>query len=764
MNVPGLPAIDITLLFYIAIASVLLFFMHAELRLSSRYRRSLVAWKELKTLLGSGQSDIDLKALSGMLTNLIHQFFVPVERSGASDDTQPSVELAKVNTHYLVTVPAATLVPYQPTSPYRFVPALLTTIGVLGTFLGISLGLADFQSTGGGSEALMKSATSLLDGMKTAFYTSLAGLAASIVFMAWHASLSKAREKRHRALSGAFQELCLSVSPVTLLHKLDPSNQQELIAKQLAAADATTASNEQLVKVVSEMGDVFKKFDSDTISASVSKAVSQSVEHSIAPHLASISESIKDLREIKEQSAREVVELLVGTLRSEVVEPFAQQSAEFVQTTGRMAAVIEHSNQQLAQAVGDVGAVFEKFNSDTISESVSKAVTQSVERSIAPHLASIGESIKDLREIKEQSAREVVELLVGTLRSEVVEPFAQQSGEFVQTAGRMADVVERSTTSVERLSGEMSKVMEGLDATTRSLNQFQQDTLTKLSQFAESLSTILAQFKDDTEGALSRVAEEIQRALNQSIEGMDAQRSAFEQSAQRASQAFAEQNESLKNIGLESSALMRDAKQNLLDGLSNIDDKVKAMSSVAQQELERFRLEYQANLTEFFDLQANLLEKTLGEQRAGLASVVEDFRAAFVEENTLRKQQYLAIDQQYSQLKDGVTLVQELVEAIGMNKAGAFSQLEDASNAISAQVGKLRYSYEEAAARFNKMTEQMPEAMTGYFERANSSHTRFFDNFDEAAAQVHGKLADAANLLVTAMQQIEMQLIDEKVS
>ncbi|WP_207064027.1 MotA/TolQ/ExbB proton channel family protein [Motiliproteus sp. SC1-56] len=648
--------------FYIAIAATLLFFVVAELRLSTRYRKGLVAWKELRAMLQGGNIDVDLASLSTKLKALLHQFFV-IEESLELSDSSNAIRLAKSNDHYMVTVPTTTLVPHQPTSPYRFVPALLTTIGVLGTFLGISLGLADFQSTGSGSTELMNSATKLLEGMKTAFYTSLAGLLGSILFMAWHAALSKGREMRHRSLSLDFQQLCIAQSPVALLHKLNPANQKDLLSRQLAAADATIQSNHQLASVVSDLGDVFNRFDSDTIANSVSKAVSQSVEKEIAPHLASISENIKELRDIKIQSAKQVVDLIVTSLRSEVVEPFAEQSREISQQTSAM-----------------------------------------------------------------------------------------------------CGVVESSSASLDRLSEKLDDMMNGLESTTGTLNQFQMDTLTKLQQFAESLRTILSQFKDDTEGALNRVAEEIQHALDNSIEGMNAQRGAFEESATRAASAFAEQNESLKNVGRESSALMNEAKKNLQDGLSNIDDKVKSMSSVVQQELERFRLEYQQNLTGFFDKQANLLEKTLGEQREGLAGVVEDFRSAFKEENEIRRQQYLAIDQQHTQLKEGVSLVEELIEAVGMNKAGAFSQLEDASKAISAQVGMLRRSYEEAATRFNRMTEQMPEAMNGYFEKAKVSNERFFDNFDEAAAQVHGKLADAANLLVTAMQQIEMQLIEEKVS
>mgnify|MGYP005990622699 CR=1 FL=1 len=655
MDISLLKSLDINTIFYSAIAGVALFFMLAELRLSTRYRKLLQPWKGLEQLLKSGDDYLASDKLSSHQLHIVLQNFVAEPNS----IEEQRIRLAQQGRQYLVTNPVNSFIPFQPVSPYRFVPALLTTIGVLGTFLGISLGLSDFDANGQGSQALMQSATTLLDGMKTAFYTSLAGLLGSISFMGWHAWLSKAREYRHRKVINNYQAFCVAVSPVALLHRLGgASNQHDLIEKQLEAAEQSIRSNESMMSVSTQLANSLSGFNAQNITAAVSQAVSVAVKDEISPHLKAISESIRELKEIKEQSSKELVELIVGQMKREIFEPFNQEVEK-----------MSTSNEQTAS------------------------------------------------------------------------------------------VVQQSNASIKQLVVKLDEMMTGLDHTTNSLNSFQRDTLVKLQGFADSLRTILSQFKDDTEGALTRVADEIQGALDRSIEGMSLQRQAFEDSATKAAEAFTEQNETLKRVGIDSSDLMRSAKDNLLEGLGNIDDKVKSMSEVVQNELEAFRKEYQSNLTEFFTKQANLLEETLGEQREGLATVVNDYKEAFVAENVLRKGQFDAINQQHQKLLEGVVIVNQLVEAVGMNKAGAFNQLEDSAQAISAQVGKLRRTFEEASNRFNEMTEKMPEAMNDYFKRSRNSNERFFNNFDEAAAQVHGKLADAANLLVTAMQQIEMQLI-----
>lgn len=55
-------------------------------------------------------------------------------------------------------------------------PSIISTLGVLGTFIGITKGLVNFKT-----DMLDESIPLLLDGLKTAFFTSLTGMAGSLV-------------------------------------------------------------------------------------------------------------------------------------------------------------------------------------------------------------------------------------------------------------------------------------------------------------------------------------------------------------------------------------------------------------------------------------------------------------------------------------------------------------------------------------------------------------------------------------------------------
>ncbi|MBQ3279814.1 MAG: MotA/TolQ/ExbB proton channel family protein [Clostridia bacterium] len=62
----------------------------------------------------------------------------------------------------------------------ELIPSLLTSLGILGTFIGLTRGLTGLDMTD--ANTLMNGIPILLDGMKAAFVTSLAGISCSLVF------------------------------------------------------------------------------------------------------------------------------------------------------------------------------------------------------------------------------------------------------------------------------------------------------------------------------------------------------------------------------------------------------------------------------------------------------------------------------------------------------------------------------------------------------------------------------------------------------
>ena len=79
-------------------------------------------------------------------------------------------------------------------------PNIVSALGVIGTFLGITLGLVDFNPSPGKIDA---SISTLLGGLKTAFYTSLAGMLGSLLLRFF--VTDKVFDKEEEGISSAEQ-------------------------------------------------------------------------------------------------------------------------------------------------------------------------------------------------------------------------------------------------------------------------------------------------------------------------------------------------------------------------------------------------------------------------------------------------------------------------------------------------------------------------------------------------------------------------------
>ena len=615
--------------------SFIMFFLK-DRGLNKQYRSMLSRIEGIGRTMKGKVSDIDFSVLPNKESEVANQLFI-------FKSTETGIRLSTKNNKAVLRLPLEQSIPASPASPYRFVPAMLTTIGILGTFAGISLGLVGLDyGAGQSSGELLIAAKELLSGMKTAFITSLFGMLAALGFMLQLGLGAIGNDRQRDKAFAALTSVSTYTTANELLHGMSTEGQQQLVELQLSATKQSIESQQSMQDAISSLSENIKGLNAENMAKAVGDSVALATRHELKPTLASITDELKVLHEIKRENSREIMEVILEAMKKDIVAPMSEQISKVVES-------VDNSNQ----------------------------VTQDLSRS-------------------------------------------------------MEDVTTR------------------LSSTTEVLSHFQKETMQKLQDFAGSLSNILGDFQSNAANVLERIAQEIEQSMSAAKEGMALQRKAFEESAEKAANAFADQNQQLATVGEQAKQLMDSARENLTDGLADVDSKIKSMSDVVQQELENFRTEYQQNLETFFVSQSNLLEQALGEQRDGLSQVVSDFREVFVDEQKERLKQR-------AELADGERVLRELNEATQSTRAATLSQLDELATTVGKQVGLLRKSYEEASGRYAAMTEAMPKAMGEWFDKAKDSQDSYFASFDEASANVHRNLADVAELLLAsaaASQQV----------
>lgn len=147
-------------------------------------------------------------------------------------------------------------------------------------------------------------------------------------------------------------------------------------------------------------------------------------------------------------------------------------------------------------------------------------MTESIEKQMSPALEGIKNELSLLKDIKEQNQKELMELMIGEMKTQLIEPV-------VSELEKTASAVEKNNEVSELLNRNVEQVMTRTAETVETIDKFQQETMVKLQGFAESLKDILSSFKDDTQGAMGAIANEVQQMLNSATEGMDKQRVAL---------------------------------------------------------------------------------------------------------------------------------------------------------------------------------------------------------------------------------------------
>ena len=324
-----------------------------------------------------------------------------------------------------------------PRSPVSFAPALLTAIGILGTFSGIFLGLrgVDLENINE-SQQLIEASQKLLMGMKTSFSTSLLGLGAAITFILILSLGANKRTSIRNRLRRKLSDIAFLESPNRLLSRLDNNGNIEIANTLQAVADNLSVFN---------------------------------------------------------------ADVIANAVKSAIASPDSPLVLELKQ--------IIH-------------------NTSSLSSLTPKAIASATSDNFTVLIDPLTQEIKQLRELQE-SQGQTVETLVKQLRNELIDPVTKRLDE-------SAKLTKEASAAVTDLKNELGDISTSLAGAVQTIQSFQQDTLTRLQEFAANLQSILGQFRTDTQGVMEQVAIEIKEAVNQSITGMEAQRTAFEASANQA--------------------------------------------------------------------------------------------------------------------------------------------------------------------------------------------------------------------------------------
>ena len=361
-----------------------------------------------------------------------------------------------------------------PRSSLRFIPPILTAIGVLGTFWGMSFGLMGVTINANDVNQTLNSAITLIDGMKTAFFTSLLGLGSSTILSAILAVTDKLRRDRCYRLRQQLDEVATLETTEKAMARLNFDSTADA-AKQLAG--------------------LAREFNAEAIGEAVGRAIAQQfdviVESRLAPTFNQIADSQLRLEKLTNDQ-REVLANLIGNMRTELIVPVTERLDQSASLLNRSAEVLESAsnaiqvlNQDLAGIalkLADASANLEGFQKKTLvqlmqfSNSLKVTLTQ-FQTATQEVLVGTAREIRDgTKEILTQAQMTFQE------QNDILRTVGQETSGLMTSARKS---LESSLTNIDTRLQQMS------DTTQQQLETFQVAYQRNLQEFFDRQNNLL---------------------------------------------------------------------------------------------------------------------------------------------------------------------------------------------------------------------------------------------------------------------------------
>ncbi|MCA9129862.1 MAG: hypothetical protein KDB22_22400 [Planctomycetales bacterium] len=481
----------------------------------------------------------------------------------------------------------------------HYAPNLLTTLGILGTFIGIVIGLLDFKVAS--NAEIQASIGPLLDGLKTAFITSLAGMTLAIAF--------KVLESTGWLYIGHKEEIPDSVGPEDIHSELQQQRKAlEKLAHSIAGEeDATLISQIRLFR--SDQRDALKE-QKDVLSkqAEYQELIAKVAKHQVKRFDEFNNELWKKLDDFAEMLSKSATEQVISALKEVIsdfnknlTEQFGENFKELNAAVAKLVEWQENYRQQLTemreqyaqgvQAITTTEASVAKISEESQQIPVAMGELKTVLTTTQHQLDELQRHLEAFRDMRDRAVEAVpqIQAQMDAMAKDVATA-AKDAGEQIMTASQAVNLAivegakefedrvnrtnEGLVSASDQLANNSEKIREQLADTVSDINAQVREMVAAVKENTEQVGQTFTEANRNLESNIKEVQfqvtdsiETMQKRLEKSLEDV------FQQQSNALGKTFnAMDDEVRKVVGTTGEA---------------VNKQLEAMDTAMQQELER---------------------------------------------------------------------------------------------------------------------------------------------------------------------------------
>ncbi len=575
--------------------------------------------------------------------------------------------------------------------------SIITITGVLGTFIGIYIGLQDFNPD---ANVLHESIENILDGLKTAFITSIVGIFLSLLLKGLISPIVQYRQNSNNPIKQERDEFITELSS-ELKNVLEP-----LVSY---GENKLTTQVDQWVETQKENNEIINNFLKEELLPSLHTIRDSltnedtSVLNGLQGLTSTVHKKIDSLANLQKDEGNQTRKSIVD-FQTAVT---AKQNKTFLQLkTLTKNITYEHSKlrTEFEEFSNNVSETFSKLATDELI----KALKSVIDEFNTNMVNQFGENFKHLNEAVDNMVewqkehRQNLEKLAEEFQI-AVESIEQSRESIISIAESSNQIAIRSESIVSSA--------EKLDPILHTLNG-QLETFEKMSNNAQKAMPIIGRSINDLTAGFS---ETVKKAIEDSQASMEGQREAFEEqytSLQRSIDETSKQvsemttkfSGTVQTIISESNKNLDDQRQVFIDvqkevgtALGNstqqFQEIINGIKDQIDQVFEESSKQIVASTSEFTENLSKQLEKPLNDFSDHLSQNVNE---SIEKSQTSVNQQLAALQHQSEQLNSAVrNSVNTMQSQVGVLQEGLEKALEESLNGLVGQLTSLSNKFVE---------------------------------------------------------------------
>lgn len=393
-------------------------------------------------------------------------------------------------------------------------PDIFTSLGILGTFIGLVWGLKSFEPSS--YETMTTSVSTLVEGIKVAFLTSIYGIAFALIYSSGMKSVYAGMDEK---LQGFLEKFHLYVLPTA-----ESESRNLMLASQKVQAKAMKQMAEQLT---SQMADSFEK--------------------AINPTFQKMNESLEILTESVTRCQEDMVQEILRSFLREMNGSFKMQFKDFNE------ALVQLKKAQKETA--DYTTRLYQSMSDQLNESYArqsesmKEIVDELGRIQGRYMTTatrITQDNQEIQKMQQQDYQRVADYLRESEKTSAKFWVAcnQTMQKYVETATQGMEKVSAANQAGEDVLRANQKLVEELDAKLKDFVSYQKMTYQTMDEVRKLFADIAVQ-KDNNNIYLSAGKTSQNAAQKESMEEV---RRLLEEQGERQEALLEEMNKNMKNI------------------------------------------------------------------------------------------------------------------------------------------------------------------------------------------------------------------------